>query len=298
MKETKSLFATIVGRANVGKSSLLNMMLDHKVSIVSHKPQTTRNKIAGVLTDENIQIVFLDTPGFLKVRSNLDKYMVREIDDACFGIDLFIHVVEAGKKPSSIDETIINKVKNSNLPVILVINKIDLLNNKEQLIPQIEEYSKLVDYESVIPVSCKVRDGKDILLNEIKKLVKPSVFFYPEDEFTDKSERFLVSEIIREKILRSLDKEVPHGIAVCVDTMKKRENTSLMDIFATIYCERNGHKSIIIGKNGDMIKKIGIESRKDIQKMTGHNINLKIWVKVREGWKDKLNMLKSLGYGE
>ncbi len=296
MKETKSLFATIVGRPNVGKSSLLNMILNQKVSIVSHKPQTTRNKIAGIFTDENMQIVFLDTPGFLKVRSNLDKYMAKEIDEACFGIDLFIHVIEAGKKFSDADKNIMEKIKSRNLPAVLVINKIDLVNNKEELMPQISEYCNLFNYECVVPVSCKKSDGRDIFLNEIKKLAKPSVFFYPSDEITDKSERFLVSEIIREKMLRCLDEEVPHGTAVYVESMKKRENSDLIDIFATIYCDRDSHKSIIIGKNGDMIKKIGIDSRTDIQNMLGNKVNLKIWVKVKEGWKDKLNMLKSLGY--
>ena len=296
MIETKSLFATIVGKPNVGKSSLLNMILNQKISIVSHKPQTTRNKIAGIFTQENIQIVFLDTPGFLKVRSGLDKYMVKEIDDACFGVDLFIHVIEAGKRFSAIDDNIIRKIKNSNLPSILVINKIDLLDNKEELIPQISEYCNLAKYECVVPVSCKRNDGREILLNEIKKLTKPSVFFYPSDEITDKSERFLVSEIIREKILKCLNQEVPHGIAVYVESMKKRENLDLIDIFTTIYCDKEGHKSIIIGKNGDMLKKIGINSRKDIENMIGNKINLKLWVKVREGWKDKVNMLKSLGY--
>ena len=296
MTETRSLFATIVGRPNVGKSSLLNMILNHKISIVSHKPQTTRNKIAGIFTDENMQIVFLDTPGFLKVRSNLDKYMVKEIDDACFGVDLFIHVIEAGKKFNSVDESIIEKIKNSNLPSILVVNKIDLLGNKEELIPQISQYCNLFNYECVVPVSCKKFDGRDIFLSEIKKLTKPSVFFYPSDEITDRSERFLVSEIIREKMLRCLDEEVPHGTAVYVESMKKRENLDLIDIFTTIYCDRDGHKSIIIGKNGDMIKKIGIDSRRDIENMLGCKVNLKIWVKVKEGWKDKLNMLKSLGY--
>ena len=296
MIETKSLFATIVGKPNVGKSSLLNMILNQKISIVSHKPQTTRNKIAGIFTQENIQIVFLDTPGFLKVRSGLDKYMVKEIDDACFGVDLFIHVIEAGKRFSAIDDNIIRKIKNSNLPSILVINKIDLLDNKEELIPQIAEYCNLAKYECVVPVSCKRNDGREILLNEIKKLTKPSVFFYPSDEITDKSERFLVSEIIREKILKCLNQEVPHGIDVYVEYMKKRENLEIIDIFTTIYCNKEGHKSIIIGKNGDMLKKIGINSRKDIENMIGNKINLKLWVKVREGWKDKVNMLKSLGY--
>lgn len=292
---TKSLFIAITGKPNVGKSSLLNMLLGSKASIVSSKPRTTRNRITGILTDKDTQIVFTDTPGRLKIKSSLDVYMQREINDTVDGADACLHVVEAGKDLSSFDDEIINGLKTLNIPVILAINKIDILKQKSVLISQITKFTDKFNYNAVVPISAKTCEGKDILIEEIKKLTYPSVFYFPENQITDQSQNKIISEIIREKALRLLNKEVPHGIAVYVDSIKKRKN-GLIDIDAIIYCEKENHKGIIIGKKGLMLKKIGSYSREDIERNLGCRVNLKIWVKVKEDWKNRDSILKILGY--
>jgi GTPase len=292
---TKSLFVSIVGNPNAGKSSIMNMILGSKISIVSSKPQTTRNKITGIFTQGNIQLVFIDTPGIHRPRTLLGDYMVSEINNSFSGSEICLHVVDSLKRITESDIELIKKFKKSDKKVILVLNKIDLIKDKSVLMQEIQEFSKLFDYEAVVPVSAKTGDGKDILINEISKLAKPSVFFFPEDDITDQTERTMVSEIIREKLLRFLDKELPHGVAVCIEKFKEREN-NITDIEATIYCERSSHKGIIIGEKGRMLKEVGSAARLEAEEIFNRKINLKLWVKVKENWRNKNSVLNTLGY--
>ncbi len=292
---TKSLFVSIVGKPNVGKSSLMNMLINSKVSIVSSKPQTTRNKITGIFTAGDTQLVFIDTPGLHRPQTKLGDYMISEINSSFSGAEICIHVVESGKKINEGDIKFIEKFKKLNIPIILVINKIDLLSDKTLLIKKIKEYSELFDYAEIVPVSAKSGDGRQELLNELLKFSKPSVFFFSEDDVTDQTERMLVSEIIREKLLRFLDKELPHGTAVVVEKFYTRQN-NITDICATVFCEKENHKGIIIGKNGQMLKKIGSASRLELEEILDRKINLQIWVKVKENWRNKDFLLNSLGY--
>ena len=294
--KTKSLFVSILGKANVGKSSIMNMMVNSKVSIVSPKPQTTRNKVVGILTDNDVQLVFIDTPGIHRPRTKLGDFMISEVNSAFFGAQACIHVVEAGKPCDDFDLKLVEKFKKAKLPVILAINKIDILKDKSLLMPEINKWKEIYDYKAIVPVSAKTCDGKDDLISEISSLAEPSVFYYGEDDITDKTQRAIAAEIIREKLLCNLDKELPHGTAVMIEKFKEREN--IVDIHATIYCEKNSHKSMIIGKNGVMIKKIGIQSRKDLEEMLGFKVNLQLWVKVKENWRNSEAVLHTLGYEE
>lgn len=294
-KNKKSLFVSIVGRPNVGKSSLLNMLVGEKVSIVSPKPQTTRNKIVGILTKENTQIVFTDTPGMLKPKNKLGNYMLGEINNSFSGAEAIIHVVEAGKNIHEDDIKFIEKFQRMGMPVILAINKIDTLKQKTDIIKNIKEYSSVMDYEAVAPVSAATGDGYSELVCEIFKLAKPSVFFYDEDAITDQTQRTIASEIIREKMLYLLDKELPHGLVVFIEKFKFR-NDNEVDIHALIQCERNSHKAIIIGRNGAMIKKIGTLARQELEQMMNCKVNLKLWVKVKENWRNSDAVLRDMGY--
>lgn len=291
----KSLFVSLIGKPNVGKSSLLNMILGEKISIVSPKPQTTRNKIIGILTQNNVQLVFFDTPGVLKPKNRLGNYMLNEINNSLMGAEAIIHIIDVSRKLSDSDISFAEKFKKYKTPIILVLNKIDLLKNKADMMEIIREYSKNFDYHAIIPVSAINSDGKTEFLAELFKLAKPSVFFYGEDDITDQSQRTIVSEIIREKMLYLLDKEIPHGVAVFIEKFHFR-NENIVDIDALIQCEKNNHKSIIIGKNGTMIKKIGTLARKDIENMLDCRVNLKLWVKVKENWRNSNATLKDLGY--
>lgn len=294
---TKSLFVSIVGNPNAGKSSLMNMILGSKISIVSSKPQTTRNKITGIFTQDDIQLVFIDTPGLHRPRTLLGDYMISEINNSFAGSEACLHVVEAIKGITDNDNEFIKKFKKFNKKVILVINKIDLVKDKSDLMQKIEEFSKLFNYNAIVPVSAKTGDGKDVLIKEILKLAVPSVFFFPEDDITDQTERMMASEIIREKLLCFLDKELPHGIAICIERFKEREN-NIIDIEAIIYCERTGHKGIIIGEKGKMLKEVGSSARKELEKIFDTKINLQLWVKVKENWRNKGSILNTLGYIE
>lgn len=293
----KTEFIAIVGKPNVGKSSLLNRILGQKVSIVSKKPQTTRTRIMGVYTQDEVQLVFIDTPGLHKPRTNLGEYMVKSVKDSISGVDTCLLVVNAGEKVLPSDLEFIDKFKCSNIPAVLAINKIDLVTDKTFIIEQIKEYSKMFSFEAVVPLSAKTGDGVSELLDELKKLAVPSEHFFDKDALTDQSERIVAAEIIREKILRLTDKEIPHGTAVVVERMKDRKNKSeITDIDAVIYCEKNSHKGIIIGKNGSMLKKIGTYARKDMESFFSCKINLNIWVKVKEDWRNRESILRSLGY--
>ncbi len=295
---TRSVFVSMVGKPNVGKSSIMNMLVNSKVSIVSPKPQTTRSRIRGIFTDKNIQIVFIDTPGLHKPWNRLDDYMNSEINNSFNGAEACLHIVEPNRSGKLISEADLNLIKKFNkfkLEVILAINKIDTLKDKSEIIKYMEKFSELFNYTAIIPVSAKTGEGKNELMEEIKKLARPSVFFFSEDDITDQTERMLASETIREKLLLFLDKELPHGTAVCIEYFKEK-NHDTRNISATIYCERKSHKSMIIGSGGKMIKKIGIESRKSLEELLGYKVNLNLFVKVKENWRDKESVLHSLGY--
>lgn len=250
----KSAFIAIVGRPNVGKSSILNRLLGTKIAIVSSKPQTTRNRITGVLTEGEYQLVFFDTPGMHKPKNSLGKYMVRSVNESVGGVDCCMLVVEADKSPVQTELDFIDKFKALGMPAILVINKIDIIKDKEILMKQILEYSKLYDFEAIVPVSASDGNGMNELLEELKKQASEGGHFFEDDTLTDQPERVIASEIIREKILRLCNAEIPHGTAVVIEKMKTREN-GILDIDATIFCEKESHKRILIGKNGAMLKK-------------------------------------------
>lgn len=294
----KTAFIAIVGRPNVGKSSILNRILGQKLSIVSNKPQTTRTRIMGVLTQAETQLVFIDTPGIHKPRTQLGKYMVRSVNESVSGVDVCLLVVEAGFEPGDIEKNIIEKFKAMDMPAVLAINKLDLIKDKTKLMTQIAQYSALYDFEAVVPVSAQYNDGISDITDELKKLAQEGEHLFDGDTLTDQPERVIASEIIREKLLRLLDKEIPHGTAVMIERMKTRENSDITDIDATIYCERDTHKGIIIGKGGAMLKKIGSYAREDMEKFFGCRINLKLWVKVKDDWRNRESILRSLGYDE
>ena len=251
----KSAFIAIVGRPNVGKSSILNRLLGTKIAIVSSKPQTTRNRITGVLTEGEYQLVFFDTPGMHKPKNSLGKYMVRSVNESVGGVDCCMLVVEADKSPVQTELDFIDKFKALGMPAILVINKIDMIKDKEILMKQILEYSKLYDFEAIVPVSASDGNGMNELLEELKNQASEGGHFFEDDTLTDQPERVIASEIIREKILRLCNAEIPHGTAVVIEKMKTRDN-GILDIDATIFCEKESHKRILIGKNGAMLKKI------------------------------------------
>lgn len=296
-KNDKSAFIAIVGRPNVGKSSILNRLLGQKIAIVSSKPQTTRNRITGVLTEGEFQLVFFDTPGMHKPKNSLGKYMVRSVNESVGGVDCCMLVVEAGKEPSATELALIEKFKLMEMPAILVINKIDMLKEKDELMKQILDYSRLYDFDAVVPVSAQDGNGMNALLDELKKQTNEGGHFFDEDTLTDQPERVIVAEIIREKILRLCDKEIPHGTAVVIEKMKTREN-GILDIDATIFCERDTHKRIIIGKGGAMLKKISTFARQDIEKFFDCKVFLQTWIKVKEDWRNKAQILQNFGYDE
>lgn len=298
MSNTKLAFTAIVGVPNVGKSSILNSMIGEKISIVSSKPQTTRTRIMGILTENEYQLVFIDTPGVHKPKTQLGKYMDKSISESVCSVDTCLLVVQAGKPILKEEINLINKFSQNSIKAILAINKIDTLKNKSCLMDQINSFNKLFKFESIVPVSAKSNNGIDILKDELKKLAEPGAHLFDKDDLTDQPERVLVSEIIREKILQSFDKEIPHGVAVFVERMRERENSNIMDIDAVIYCERLNHKGILIGKKGSMLKKVGTAARLDIEAFLGVKINLKIWVKVKEDWRNREFILHSLGFGE
>lgn len=304
MKQT-SAFITIIGRPNVGKSSLMNRILGQKVAIVSDKPQTTRTKIMGIKTEGENQIVFIDTPGFHKARNELDKNMNKAVSDGMTDVDAAVLVVEANPKFKFDGESLppaevklIEDLKRRKMKAVLVINKIDLLEKKDELFALIMAYTKAFDFEAVIPLSARTGDGVDILMDEIKKFSKPSPHFFDSDDVTDQPEKVIVAEMIREKLLRSLDKEVPHGIAVDLERFVERdtaEGEPIVEIEATIICEKDSHKGIIIGKGGAMLKKIGTQSRRDIEEFFGIRASVKLWVKVKEDWRNRQGLIHTFG---
>lgn len=293
----KSAFIAIVGRPNVGKSSILNRLLGQKIAIVSSKPQTTRNRITGVLTQGEYQLVFFDTPGMHKPKNSLGKYMVRSVNESVGGVDCCMLVVEADKNPVQTELDLIEKFKILKMPAILVINKIDMIKEKEVLMKQILEYSKLYDFDAIVPVSATDGNGMSELLEELKGQASEGGHFFEEDTLTDQPERVIASEIVREKILRLCDKEIPHGTAVVIEKMKTREN-GLLDIDATIFCERESHKRILIGKNGAMLKKISTFARQDMERFFDCKVFLQVWIKVKEDWRNRARILQNFGFDE
>lgn len=297
-KNDKSAFIALVGGPNVGKSSLLNKMLNQKIAIVSSKPQTTRTRIMGILTQGEHQLVFIDTPGMHKPKTTLGQYMVRSINESVMGVDACVLVVEADKEVGKTELMLIEKFKKSEIPVVLAINKIDMLKDKEELLELILSYSSLYNFEAVVPV-CAV-DGKGVneLVDELKNLCSEGGHFFEDDALTDQPEKVLAAEMIREKILRLCDKEIPHGTAVVIERMRTRENSDILDIDATIYCERSTHKGIIIGKGGSMLKKISTFARQDMEKFFDCKVNLQTWVKVKEDWRNREALLNNFGFNQ
>lgn len=291
----KSGFVTIIGRPNVGKSTLMNNMIGEKISIMSDKPQTTRNKIRTVYTDEEAQIIFIDTPGIHKAKNQLGEFMNTEVDDALDGMDVLIMITDEFNKIGPGDEFIIEKIKDINAKKILIINKIDKFE-KERLIEIVKKFGEYNAFDDIVPISALNNIGVDGLVRLIKKYLKPGPMYFPEDYITDRPEKFVVSEIIREKALMYLQEEVPHGIAVEVDEMKSRRDKDLVDIRANIICEKKSHKSIIIGQNGRKIKGIGKSAREDIERLLGSQVNLQLWVKISQDWRDNNYLLRTLGY--
>ena len=288
-------FIAIVGRPNVGKSTLLNALLGEKIAIVSKKPQTTRNRITGILTRGEDQFVFLDTPGMHKPKNKLGSYMVRSVSAAISDVDAAILVVEAGSKPSPIEEGLIRRFTQDEIPALLVINKTDI-SNPEEIGHTIERYAPLFDFASVIPMSAMKNDGVEIVLDEAAAFLHEDEWFFDEDAITDQPERQIASEIIREKMLRVLDDEVPHGVAVVIESFE--ETPTLLKIRAEIFCERENHKRIIIGKKGEQLKTIGTYAREDMEAFFGTKVYLNLWVKVKENWRDSDFLLNNFGYSE
>ncbi|MCR5154659.1 MAG: GTPase Era [Lachnospiraceae bacterium] len=303
-KVTRSGFVTLIGRPNVGKSTLMNHLIGQKIAITSSKPQTTRNKIQTVYTDERGQVIFLDTPGIHKAQNKLGEFMVKIARDSLDEVDLIMWLVEPSTFIGAGERSIIEQLRSTKTPVILVINKIDTVK-KEVVASAIEAYKNEYDFAEIIPVSASKKTNTDELMRQVFNYLPYGPLYYDEDTVTDQPERDIVGELIREKSLRLLGEEVPHGIAVLIDSMKERhgekydfEEKPTYDVEATIICERESHKGIIIGKQGSMLKKIGTQARKDAEKLLDCNMNLKLWVKVKKDWRDSDSDMKNYGYYE
>ena len=293
---TKTAMITIAGRPNVGKSTLTNFLVGEKIAIVSNKPQTTRNRICGIVTKEDVQYVFVDTPGFHKPRTKLGDYMVNVTRESIADVDLTILMVEPIASIGPQEEALIEQLKQKKCPVVLVINKIDTVE-KDSLLEVIAVYSQAAAFDAIIPVSAKTGDGVEQLLQMCEKYAVESPFLFPDDITTDQPERQVMAEIIREKLLWTLDREVPHGTAVEITKFTERDN-GIIDIDATIYCEKASHKGIIIGKHGDMLKKISTMARNDCERFMGTKVFLTTWVKVKENWRDSDFLVRNFGYRE
>lgn len=295
MSQRKTAFIAIVGRPNVGKSSILNRLLGQKVAIVSSRPQTTRTKIMGVLTEGDVQLVFTDTPGFHKPKTKLGEKMIQAVDDSIGGVDSCLFVTEAKGEIRPTELELLGKLKAEKIPVVLAINKIDMISDKQELMSRILELTKLLDFQAVVPVSARDGDGMDALKEELINLAEDSEFFFPEDTLTDQPERVLAAEMIREKLLHRLNEEIPHGIAVSIEKMREREDKPILDIDAIIYCERESHKGIIIGKKGAMLKEVSTNARHELERFFDCRVNLQCWVKVKEDWRNREGLIHNFG---
>ncbi len=290
----KSGFISVIGKPNVGKSTLLNTLTGVKIAIMSNKPQTTRNTIRAVITNDECQLVLIDTPGIHKPRTKLGEYMVNVATETIKEVDLILFLVEANSQPENLDISIIEQLKQVNTPIFLILNKVDIVE-KEKLFSVISRYSEMMDFKAIIPISALKNDGTDIILKEALKYIPDGDKFFPDDTLTDQPEKVIAAEMIREKLLLNLDDEVPHGVGVEVSSFKERED-GLISIQATIFCERDSHKGIIIGKQGKMLKKIGSAARYEIEKLLDTKVFLELWVKIKPDWRNNNNMLKNLGY--
>ncbi len=295
MTETKTAFIAIVGCPNVGKSSILNRLLGEKIAIVSPKPQTTRTRIMGVLTDKETQLVFTDTPGYHKPKNKLGEKMVKAVGEGIHDVDACLLVVEPKGEIREAETTLLKKFAREEIPAVLAINKVDTVENKEELLARILEFSKLYNFNAIVPVSALDGNGLGELLSELKALSFPSEHLFPDDTLTDQPEKVIAAEYIREKILKYTDKEIPHGTAVAIERFREREDADILDVEATIYCEKDSHKGIIIGKNGAMLKKISTKARIDMEKFFGCKVNLKCWVKVKEDWRNREGLIHNFG---
>ena len=289
----KSGFAAIIGMPNVGKSTLLNYIAGQKIAIISNKPQTTRNKILAIHTTDTCQIVFTDTPGIHKPHNKLGEFMVKVANESMNEMDIVLFVVDATRPINEMEKEIARNIDKTGVPAILVINKVDAVK-KEDLLPIIADYSSLHEFSSIIPLSAKTGDGAELLLKDIEALMPEGPMFYYEDMVTDQPEKQIAAEIIREKLLWLLDKEVPHGIAIEIEKMQ--ELSDITKIYAVIYCEKGSHKGIVIGKNGEMLKRIGQKARVDIEEMLDKKVYLELWVRVKDDWRNSDRMIKNFGY--
>lgn len=294
--KTKTAMITIAGRPNVGKSTLANALVGEKIAIVSHKPQTTRNRICAIVDRGDTQLVFIDTPGFHRPRTKLGDYMVNVVNQSVADVDAVILLVEPIANVGPQEQELIEKIKEANVPAILVINKIDTVE-KENLLPVIAAYKDLMDFVDVIPISAKWHDGLDSLMQVCEGFAQEGPFMFPEGISTDMPEKQVMAEIIREKLLWNLEKEIPHGTAVEITKFSERDD-GIIDLDATIYCEKASHKGIIIGKHGDMLKRISSLARRDIEKFMGAKVYMETWVKVKENWRDNVNFIRARGYDE
>ena len=288
-------FIAIVGRPNVGKSTLLNQILGEKIAIVSSKPQTTRNRILGIETRGEDQFVFIDTPGIFESKNSLGDYMVKTANSAMLDCDAAVLVADAGFAPGAVEEKVIASLKRAEIPAILALNKVDLYR-REQIAQTIATYAALHDFFAVVPISAKKGKYVDELLGECSKLLREADWFYDEDMITDQSQRQMAAEIIREKILRALDKEIPHGVAVMIEEYK--DEGSMVSIRAEIFCEKASHKGILVGKQGETLKRIGSYAREDLEKLLETKVYLNLWVKVKENWRDSVGMVSNFGYSD
>lgn len=295
---TRSVFLTLSGRTNAGKSTLLNALVGERIASVSSKPQTTRTRITGILTKGETQYVFIDTPGLHKPHTKLSAHMLKAAENSVREADVVLYVIDCTKPLHEQDEAMLQSISQRGITCIILVNKVDLLRDRSAMMPLLLRLEKRYHPHAIIPVSAAEKDGTDIILEEAEKLAVPSVHFFPDDAVTDQPERIIAAEIIREKLLRSLNDEVPHSIAVTVETMRERADRDLLDISAVIYCERDSHKGIIIGRNGAMLKKISSSARYELERFFEIQVNLHCFVKVRKDWRDQEAAIRSFGLAD
>ncbi|MDE6592104.1 MAG: GTPase Era [Oscillospiraceae bacterium] len=296
--DTKSVFITIAGRANAGKSSLLNALVGEKIAMVTDKPQTTRTKITGVVTRGELQYVFMDTPGIHKAKTKLGEHMNKAVKDCMAGIDGIVYMADVTAKINDIDRAAMAEFAGSKTPVILLLNKIDLLPDKGKIAEKIAEFSELCKFKTVIPVSVRENDGLDILMEEITSLAVEAPHYFPEDSVTDQPEKVIMSEMIREKVMLLMRDEIPHGIAVTIESLDEsvtKSGEDILNISAVIYCERDSHKGMVIGKGGSMLKKVGALAREELEEFFRIRVNLQLWVKVKEDWRNREGLIRNFG---
>ncbi|MBP7187332.1 MAG: GTPase Era [Ruminococcus sp.] len=295
---SRTAFVTIAGRTNAGKSSLLNAIVGEKIASVSSKPQTTRTRITGIRNIDDVQLVFFDTPGLHKPVNKLSEHMLNTVRESVSDIDAVVFVMDCTKKINQQELDLLKSMNSSKMPVILVLNKIDLLKNKDELAPVIADLTSKINFQAVIPVSVTENSGIDIVIQEIINLSEESVHYFPDDMITDQPEKVLAAEMIREKLLMLLNDEVPHGIAVGVEEMSERDDKDILDISAVIYCERESHKGVVIGKGGAMLKKASTAARMELEDFFQIKVNLKCWVKVKEDWRNREGLIRSFGLSD